>query len=157
HEVLHETRLQQWLQVTHPAQALDRLRRYDHVGLDVWNAGRDVRSEDIAPGNRHGAARLAVAHELARFPGQGHDRHFAVDPRAAALGHAFDAGLRRARTRPAAGLEGEYERGRIRQALFEHRGQAVGRDDVEARARQHDDALVPGAAVGTLAQREHVD
>src|SRR5262249_47236048 len=119
HEVLDKAGLQQRLDVPQPLDAPDRRRWHDHVSLDVRYAGRHEGGVDVAPRNRHRAARLAAAHELARLPRQRHRLQFAADARAAALGQPFDAGLGRAGARPAAGLEREHERDGIWQALLE--------------------------------------
>ena len=102
--------------------------------------GGNISGEHVAPGNRHGAARFAVAQKLAAFPRQRHRRQFAVDARTTTATHAFHAGLGRARTRAAAGFERQNEMSGIGQAALELRGDAIGRHHVETGARQHDDA-----------------
>src|SRR5690606_17038811 len=108
----------------------------------------------IAPGNRHRATPAAIgAHELARLPAQRDFDDLTGDSRTTAFGESLDAGPRRARTGAADGFEGEHEMAGIRHALFQHGGHAVGRYHVEAGARKHHHALVPGARMRLVAMR----
>ncbi len=98
-----------------------------------------------------------LARELAHLPGQRHLAQFAIDARSPALGKAFDAGSRRTRAGAAAGLEGKHQMRGVRQALLEHRRQAVGGHHVETGTRRNHDAGMPGLIVQAMAMRKHVD
>ena len=112
------------------------------MGLDVGNAGRDVGGGQIAPGDsgRHGGTACEIDAPSAMR--ERHSLNHPVPTHPAAARAAEEGFCDRARgaTAPARPrVERQNEVRRVRQRLLEHRGEAIGGDDVEPHARANHD------------------
>ena len=133
---------QQRLHMAQPAHARDGLRRNGHVSLDV----RECRSRRTPCRHRP----TGSSSRCAGLPSRSNSRDLKASgtstssplrrtrPPAASPG---DAGASGAGTRTSAGFEREHELARVRQTLFEHRGNAIGRHHVETDSGRDDDSL----------------